>query len=479
MKLVIKSLIISIPFAILCGCGLMGPTYKKPLIPTPTHFRSDSTGVLVESGVNFSDTSWWARFNSLTLNSLIDDALKHNNNIQMAVGNIAIAQAQLKRVNMSWIPTISLGGTAGVGQANYNSGVQNSFNFYSAGLVPNYSLNILKQIKQGDLAKDNLEKQRYAKDATRLAVISQIVGGYFTLLAIHEQIAQQQKLILDLTEIVELTQIQYKRGYVALTDIQQYQEQLEQAKIQLPALEHNKTVIENTLSVLLNRSLGKITQDNKFADIDINGIIPINLPSSVLRNRPDIMQAEAELKIANADIGVATANFFPSINITTPIGLLNTNYSSLFNPSGDFWVAQITAIMPILDLGLYALLKEKKAQYYVAYYNYIQTVKLAFADVDNNFSNYNTLVKMAISAKSLYEVANSNAKLNQKSYQLGYLSYMDTVSSRLVLDNAQLNLTQVKLQQLQALVNLYQALAGGYNYNNSDKLNKFGDERDL
>ena len=440
MKLVIKSLIISIPFAILCGCGLMGPTYKKPLIPTPTHFRSDSTGVLVESGVNFSDTSWWARFNSLTLNSLIDDALKHNNNIQMAVGNIAIAQAQLKRVNMSWIPTISLGGTAGVGQANYNSGVQNSFNFYSAGLVPNYSLNILKQIKQ---------------------------------------IAQQQKLILDLTEIVELTQIQYKRGYVALTDIQQYQEQLEQAKIQLPALEHNKTVIENTLSVLLNRSLGKITQDNKFADIDINGIIPINLPSSVLRNRPDIMQAEAELKIANADIGVATANFFPSINITTPIGLLNTNYSSLFNPSGDFWVAQITAIMPILDLGLYALLKEKKAQYYVAYYNYIQTVKLAFADVDNNFSNYNTLVKMAISAKSLYEVANSNAKLNQKSYQLGYLSYMDTVSSRLVLDNAQLNLTQVKLQQLQALVNLYQALAGGYNYNNSDKLNKFGDERDL
>lgn len=476
------------------SCGLLGPDYQQPVIDTPNNFRSAaSSGMSVESGVNLSDVSWWTKFNDPTLNQLIDDALIHNNSIQSAVGNIAVAQAQLKRVHMGWIPTLGVGGLAGVGQTfNFSNGVSPSsgtssllpddssanFNFYGAGLVPNYSLNIFKLIKQADAAEANLMVQKYTKDAVRLAVISQVVGSYFTLLALDEQIKEQNQLIDDLVETNELQKIQYKHGYAALTDIQQAQEQLEQAKMQLPTLENNKIIVENALQVLIDKNPGRIINNNKLANIKTDSIIPISLPSSVLRNRPDIMQAEGQLKLANANIGVATASFFPNIDITTPLGLFNANYANLFDASGDFWEAQISATMPILNAGLFTLLKEKKADYYVAYYNYVQTVRSAFADVDDKFASYNAANKTAISANSLYSITKLNQNLNQKNYKLGYAAYSDTMSSKVTLDNASLSVTQVKLQQLQSLVNLYQALAGGYNYKNTEQLNKFGDDRD-
>lgn len=487
-----KNLLLLYASLIISGCGLMGPTYQKPEVGTPDNFPSNTSGKVIESGVNLSDVSWWTRFDDEDLNKLIDMALENNNNIQAAIGNIHVAQAQLKRVHMGFVPTMNLGGMAGVGQTfNLNqstgSGIQmpstggnsyNNFNFYEAGLVPNYSLNIFKLIKQGDAAKANLEQQKAAKDATRLAVISQVAGSYFTLLAIDEQLGYQKQLISDLTELVELSKIQYKHGYVSLTDIQGYQEQLEQAKMQLPSLENNSVATQNALRVLVNKNPGKVNRHNTFENISTDNIIPASLPSSVLRNRPDIMEAEAQLQLANANIGVATSNFFPTIDITTPLGLFNASFGSLFSSNGDFWATQITANMPILDAGMYVLIKEKKAQYYVAYYTYVQTVRAAFAEVDDNFMNLNMVNKTALSAHKLYDVAKLNAQLNKKNYKLGYSAYSDTISSRITEDNARLTLSSAKLQQLQSLVNLYQSLAGGYNYKNTDKVNKFGDARD-
>lgn len=492
MSIAIKRRILAFSLPVLIGgCGLMGPTYKEPVIDTPDQWQSLPANAQVESGVNLSDRSWWTKFDDPILDDLIEQALANNNNIQIAIGNITVAEAQLKRVQMNWVPTVNLGGTAGVGQTfNFSPGMSNpsafplagssssNFNFYGAGLLPSYSLNIFQQIKQQDVAQANLAASKYAKDATRLAVISQVAGSYFTLLAINDELTQQKQMVADLTEMTELTKIQYKHGYATLTDVQQYEEQLMQAKMQLPTLQSNKVATTNALQVLLNKNPGPLMTDSTFEDITTEHIIPNSLPSSVLRNRPDIMQAEAQLKMANADIGVATSNFFPSLNITTPVGLFNSNYANLFNPSGDFWVAQITAVMPILNLGLYSLIKEKKGQYYVAYYSYIQTVRSAFAEVDDNFSNYDQITIASGYANKLYTLTKSNNDLAKKNFKLGYSAYSDTISSRVAADNAKMNVTQMKLKQLQALINLYQSLAGGYNYKNTSKPNKFGDSHD-
>jgi NodT family efflux transporter outer membrane factor (OMF) lipoprotein len=390
---------------------------------------------------------------------------------------------------MAWVPIIDLGGSVTTGQGLNIGGIPpiggvpvastSDFTFYQGGLVPIYSLNIMKQLKQEDMAKFNLSANRYAKDAIRLTVISQVVGSYFSLLALNEQLDEQKQLIGDLTEGLRLTNIQYKNGLATLNDIQQYETQLQSAKMNIPGIEDNIVHTENALQVLMNKNPGTIATSNKFANIKTEDKIPGNLPSTVLRNRPDILQAEEQLKAANVNIGVAYSNYFPTITLTSPVGAFSSQLTSLFNPSGDFWAATAAVNMPILNLGINQIVKKSKAQYYVAYYNYVQTVKNAFAEVDNNLSTVAKMQNKRDAVDKMYTATALNAKLNQTNYELGYISYPDSISSKINADNSKILVTQTKLQQLQSIVSVYQAMAGGYNYKNTEEAKKFGDNHDM
>jgi outer membrane protein, multidrug efflux system len=243
-------------------------------------------------------------------------------------------------------------------------------------------------------------------------------------------------------------------------------------------VENNIVYLQNALNVLLGKNPGNIVRNNTWSQINLENKIPINLPSEVLLNRPDIRQAEQQLKMANADIGVAKSNYFPSITLTSPIGAFTSQLTGLFNPSGDFWYAQILATMPILNLGLNALIKEKKAKYYVAYYNYIQAVKTAFADTDNSLSSVVKAKDTHATAVKMYNIAAENTRLNLENYHLGYMSYPESLSSKITQDKTKITLTQVKLLQVQAILKAYQALAGGYNYKNTDKSTPIDDAHD-
>lgn len=473
--------------AMLTSCSLLGPDYKQPNVETPQAWAHNSN--LANAQLNLSDTNWWEKFNDPVLNNLINLALENNNNIQMAIGNINAASAQLKQVNMAWVPLIDLGGSVTTGQALNLNGIPpvggvpvantSDFTFYQAGVVPIYSLNIMKQIKQADMAKVNLSANRYAKNAIRLSVISQVVGSYFSLLALNEQLGEQKQLITDLSEGLRLVKLEYQNGIATLNDVQQYEMQLQNAKINIPGIEDNIVHTENALQVLMNKNPGIIATNNKFENIQTDGKIPGNLPSTVLLNRPDIMQAEEQLKSANINIGVAYSNYFPTITLTSPIGAFSSQLSSLFNPSGDFWAATAAVNMPILNLGIDQIVKKSKAQYYVAYYNYVQTVRNAFAEVDNNLSSISKIQTKRDTIDNVYTLAKTNAKLNQTNYELGYISYPESISSKITADNSKILVTGAKLQQLQAIVSVYQAMAGGYNYKNTDLAKKFGDDHDI
>lgn len=489
LKMIVKQLAIAGTTIALTGCSLFGPDYKQPVVDTPQTWAHANESGLSDAQSNLSDVSWWEKFNDPVLNDLINQALENNNNIQMAIGNINVASAQLKQVNLAWIPTIDLGGAISTGQALNLTGIPpiggasvpgtSDFTFYQGGIVPIYSLNIFKQLKQADVAKINLEANKAAKDAVRLTVISQVAGSYFSFLALKEQQEEQKQLIADLTEVSRLTNIQYKNGMATLNDVQQYEVQLQNAKMSLPNIEDNIAHTQNALKVLINKNPGDIIAANKFENIKTTNKIPGNMPSSVLRNRPDILQAEEQLKAANANIAVAYSNYFPSITLTSPVGAFSSQLTSLFNPSGDFWAATVAVNMPILNLGINQLVKKSKAQYYVAYYNYIQTVRNAFAEVDNNLSTYGQLQNKRSSVDKMYTATKLNADLNQKNYKLGYISYPESLASKISLDNNKMIITQTKLQQLQSIVTVYQSMAGGYNYKNTDTAKKFGDDHDM
>jgi len=472
---------------ILNSCAIYGPRYNKPQVHEDKAWVSKDDLAKIDNNINLPDTAWWHKFKDPELDSLIVEALKNNTNIQQAIGNIIQAQGALQQVQMNWVPTVNMNpgyrgtgtftpGREGFGAQQYTVGGGAGYNIP---FLPSYSLNIFQQLRNQDVAKANLLTAKYTKDAVRLTIIGQIAGSYFSLRGFDYLLELQKQLVVDSGKQYELGTAQYKEGYISLLTLQNYQQQYETAKAQVPITKNNIVQTRNAIRVLINRNPGNIARGLDFPTIPMHGIIPANLPSEVLKNRPDIMQAEQQLIAANANIGVATSQFFPTLDLTGATGYSGSQLGFLFSGRSDFWLAQITANMPILNLSIYGQIKGARGAYYAAYYNYIQTVRTAFSQVDGGLSAHDQLTKSYKEQQQVYDSAKLAYNLGDGRFKEGADSYVTLLSYKIISDNAAIKLSGLKVQQLQTIAALYQALAGGYNVNNTEKpLTKFGDGHD-
>ena len=471
--------------ALLSGCGLWGPNYAKPTVDTPSSWASSDNLSVSEMSANLPDTAWWEKFNDPKLNSLMTQALKNNLSVQQSIGNILQAQGYLEQIEMGWVPSIgvsptystsgafngSVGGTASVATVGSNTG-------YGLGLVPNYTVNIFQQLRTQEAAKAQLLAAQATKDAMRLTILGQVAGSYFTLSELNYQLDLQKALVADTGKLYELAQNQYKEGFISLLALQTYEQNYQGAKAQIPVIQNNIVSTQNALEVLINRNPGPIMLGSNFNDIVMSGIIPANIPSTVLKQRPDVVSSEQQLIAANADIGVATSTFFPTISLTGSVGGASSDLGSLFNDTSDFWKFSGSANFPLVDFAAFGTIKSAKGAYYTAYYNYIYTIRNAFAQVDSGLSahekitdSYNEQLKVYNSTKVAYN-------LSVDSFNKGLYSELDELNSKVTMEGSAITLASLKLQQLQTIVNLYQYLAGGYNVNNTETPYKFGDARD-
>ena len=473
----------------LVNCSLFTPKYNKPKISIP---KSWNTNESVNNDLN--NIAWWKKFNDANLNKLIEIALNQNNDIQKAIGNITVAKGNLQQINMNWIPNIGLGGIYSLtNTTNSNIDTSNNliippittqtskidnFNFYNYGLIPSYSLNIFKQLNQQDIAKSNLELNIAAKDAIRMTIISQVCASYFTLIATKSQLEIQNDTINKLITLKKSSDASYKYGLISINEVNNITQNLLETKVQMLELENNLKLAQNSLKTLLSNNLESFSFNNSLNNINTENLVIKNLSSEVLNNRPDIKIAEQNLKIANANIGVAKSNFFPKISITSPVGGYSSQLGNLFSDQGNFWALQIQATMPILNLGLYGIIKEAKGQYYVAYYNYIKTVETSFYEVDNNLNNLDKMNKTINFSANELNLATNTARNNQLKFKQGLISSPENLNS-LIVNNKILQVHyNNKLKQIQAIIMFYQAIAAGYNYNNSITANFFNDSHD-
>lgn len=477
---------------ILSSCALMGPAYNKPIIAIPTKWRSIDNLSAIESA-SISQMAWWKQFNDRDLNNLILLALENNNNIQIAIGNSLEAKAYLNQINMNWVPNINLGAIGLIGQTfnstfNNNNGnpaitfnpENQNFNGYAVGFIPNYSINIFNQIKQTEIAKLNFKLQQQTVNAVKLAIISQVTACYFNLLGLHKQLIIQQKLLGDSLELKKYVQMQFEHGRISIANVVGLEQYIANVNSKIPDIENNITQIENALQILTNNNPNKIIVTNSFDNIKTSNTIPINLPSDVLKNRPDVAIAEYQLQITNANIGAVKSAFFPKINLTGLLGQGSLQLKNLFNAGSDVWAGELGATMPLLNMGLYSLIDRTKAQYYSAYYNYLQTVREAFSQVDNALAKHNNSNKTADyqqialnKAQRLYDIAKTQ-------YSKGAISYFETLALKINADYEFAKLNQIKVQQLNSIVNVYQSTGGGYITESMyTKIKKFNDNHDI
>ncbi len=471
--------------AILSGCGLWGPDYTKPTVDTPSAWSSADNLSTSEMNASLPDTAWWEKFNDKSLNSLMAQALKNNLSVQQSIGSIIQAQGYLEQIQMGWVPAFAptagyanttsfnnvLSATAASASAGRNGG-------YNVGIIPTYTLNIFQQLRNQEAAKAQLYAAQATKDAMRLTILSQVSGSYFTLSELNYQLELQESLVADTGKLYELAGSQYKEGYISLLSLQSYEQKYQTAKAQIPVIKNDIVSTQNALQVLINRNPGAIMLGSNFNNIVMDGIIPANIPSTVLKQRPDVVSSEQQLVAANADIGVATSVFFPTISLTVGTGTASPALNGLFSDTNDFWQFSGTATFPLVNLAAFGAIKSAKGAYYTAYYNYIYTIRNAFSQVDSGLSAHERITASYNEQAKVYDSTKVAYGLSVDNFNKGLYSELDELNAKVTMDSAAITLASLKLQQLQTIVNLYQYLAGGYNVNNTETPYKFGDARD-
>lgn len=465
-------LLASIAIAI-SSCESLSSHTKKPVIDMPARWHSRDKHTIVQP-VQVNALAWWTKFHDPQLNQLMTEALSNNNDLSIATGNIFAAQASLRKVQYSWLPSIGLGGTGFAGQFPNRKFVgpqlplpQLPFNHsprvngYFAGFVPEYSLNILRNIKQGNAAHLNLAMQTAEQNATRLGVISQVAGSYFSLLGLKKQLALQEQMIHDATALRDLTTLQYQQGAVSTTNVTAIEQLIATLRKKKPIIQHDITKVENALNVLTNKNPGAIITRNHFDRIRTQGVIPIHLPSETLKVRPDVAIAGYQLEISHAMVGVAASELFPSFSLTGLGGASSLDLTSILSWGTGLGAGIAVAEMPLISMEAFANIARAKGKKYAAYYNYIKTVRNAFAEVDNALSQHASIDQSYDQQYIAVQKAKEQYHIAKNQYQQGAISYSDTLAAKLNLDYMQASLNQAKMQQMRSIVNLYQVFGGG------------------
>jgi len=445
-------------FILLSGCALYGPLYKKPQVNTPEKWKSQDNLSKTEN-LNLPAMEWWKQFNDKQLTRLINKALDNNNDIQVALGHVLDAQGELLQVQYSIIPSVNaliLG---------YASTKINIFDpGFSSGVLPTYALNLFQYLRSSERAKAKAFASAATRDTVALSVISQTAAGYFAYSGQSHLLNQEKQLVADLKELLFLSKKQYTQGLISLYTLQQYEQDFDKAKAELPIVVNNVVLSRNALTLLLNENPGDVGIGSAFMNLNSKALVPANLPSQVLKNRPDVRAAEQKLVAANAEVGVVTSTFFPTVSLTSIAGSAAEGLTRLFSGGHDYWNGLSLFGMPLLAPEYAGQYKSATGLRYGAYREYIQVVRAAFKSVDDDLSAHQQYYTSFVAQGNNFTSSKKAFNLAENSYDQGLYSYPILLINKINMDRAGIDLTKSKIAQLTTIVRLYQDLGAGYAY---------------
>ncbi|MGB6728572.1 MAG: efflux transporter outer membrane subunit [Terracidiphilus sp.] len=458
--------LLAVAISLMAGCTV-GPKYVRPSSTAPPAFRgADNASVSSEPKESLGDEEWAAVYREPELQTLISKALANNYDVRIAARRILEQQAQVRITRSQQFPSLTVGGTgigatlpSSLGSQIPNPLVEGSFSLSAAWTPDFWGL----YRRQTEAARAQLLAQVWAQRAVRLTVVEQVATAYFELRALDSQLEITQQTIKVRQNSVALTRTLESGGSVPLSDVRQAEQLLYTATSEVPQLEEQIQQQENAIALLLGENPGPIlhTDSNALAPPPQN--LPTGIPSQLLERRPDIEQAEATLIAANAQIGVARAQFFPNFAISGSGGVGGDSLSSIFDTSGKTIYGLGTLTQPLFEggklRGQLQLSQETKEEMVL---NYQKTIADAFRDVSNALIALNKERAYREQQEKLVEAANDATRLARIRYQGGSTSYLEVLTTDSNLFAAQLNLVGAQEGEALALVQLYGALGGGW-----------------
>jgi multidrug efflux system outer membrane protein len=463
---VLKGLYAGIVVAGIAGCTV-GPNYKRPVYPAPPAFRgADDASITSDAQKSLGDEQWAEVFREPELQALIRTALTNNYDVRIAAQRVLEQQAQVKITRSQQFPQITGGGNGigatlpgGLGSNIPNPLVEGSFSLSAAWTPDFWGL----YRRQTEAARAQLLAQSWAQRAVRLSLVQQVVSTYLQLRALDRQLEITKQTLKVRQDSVDLTRTLESGGSVPLSDLRQAEQLYYTASSEVPQLEEQIQQQENALNLLLGGNPGPVAHTDPKALTPPPQDLPAGIPSQLLERRPDIQQAEQTLVAANAQIGVARAQFFPNLSISGSGGVGGDSLASIFDPSGKTIYGIGTLTQAIFEGGkLRGQLNLAKATKEEMVLSYQKTIAGAFRDVSNALVALNKQRTYREQQEKLVEAAQDSTRLARLRYQGGSTSYLEVLTTDSNLFSAQLTLVTAQQGEALTLVQLYTALGGGW-----------------
>ncbi|WP_299462694.1 TolC family protein [Mucilaginibacter sp.] len=442
----------------------------KPALPVA--FRNAATA---SDTTSIADIQWKNFFTEATLQKLIDSAIVNNYDMQIAVKNIEASQLLFKQVKWNYTPQVNLNVTASTSRPSDNSlnGLSlSSFGVgtkhiedYSANLALSWEADIWGKIRNQSKASLAAYLQTTeAKKAIQTNIVAGVSQGYYNLLMLDEQLNIAQKNVKLNDSTLRIIRLQYDAGQVTSLAVQQAEAQRLAAAQLVPQFEQNITIQENALRILTGALPDRIERSNTLSNIQINENLPSGLPSAIVSRRPDVKSAELALNIANAQVGIAKANMYPSLTITASGGVNSFKASNWFNIPASLFGSVVGGItQPLFNR------KKLKTQFKVAKIDrektvlqFRQSVLNAVGEVSDALVTIEKLkTQQAIAANRVTTLQQATGNANLL-FRNGMATYLEVITAQGNVLQSELELASIKRAQLSAVSNLYRSLGGGW-----------------
>src|SRR6266851_3540524 len=461
----IHSAVLVIAASLLVGCAV-GPNYRKPVVPVPSAYHGpDDHPQDQAQAASFADLPWWQVFQDSVLQDLIRRALKQNYDLQTATEKITQARAQLRVTRSDQFPQLTANANAMDERSFQGFPFTTRYGTYAADAM--FQLDLWGQLRRAtESSRAQLLSTEFAQRTQVLTLVSDVASDYFALLSLDLQLQITRDTIKTQEDAVKLTEYRLEHGVATILDVLQAKQVLDTANAQAPELQRQIRQEEDALSILVGDYPHLVTRGLPLVSQQLPPEVPAGLPSSLLARRPDISQAEQNLISANAQIGVAKAQFFPQISLTGSGGGAvgrSTVFSSIMSSQLGIWSYGAQVSQPIFTGGaLKGNLRFAELQQQQALISYKQAIQLAFRDVSDALIAYQKYYEVRKAQENTVHDLSDSVGTSLKRYRGGITTYLEVLDNQRSLFSAQLTLAQDRGNEFQSVVQLYKALGGGW-----------------
>ena len=449
---------------LLTGCAV-GPNYRRPGVDTPAAFRDASETTSTNS---LADLPWWGLFKDETLQGLIVAALTNNYDLRIAVTRVEQARLVQVQSQSAFLPAVGYGGEAARGRnvllslPSPNGG--KTLDSFAGGFGALWEIDLWGRIRrQNEAANAGYLATREAQHGIRLTLVSAVAKAYLELLELDAKLEIARNTVGSFERTFKLFQDQHENGLASKLELSRADAALHSVSASIPELKRQIALKENEICILLGRNPGPVQRGATLLEQPLPPDVPAGLPAARLERRPDIRQAEQQLRAANAQIGVAVGDFFPKIGLTALYGGVSTELSALTSGGANAWSLAATATGPLFQGGrLQARYRQAQAAAEQARLHYQQTALEAFREVADALVSRQRLEEAHTEQAAAVAAYRDAVAVATDRYNAGKASYYEVLEAQQQRFPAENTLSQIEAARRLVLVQLYKALGGGW-----------------